>query len=293
MTHKIPLHRVNRYTQSISDPKRTQVSRLQNHIQEILGQTHHTFLQGSYKNDTCTSDINDVDVVAVRLTTYSSVHSTIRASSSVTWDAIFTEIEQRLEDQDLYQWSITRKDKCIEIQTPSFKADVVPAVQVESEATDDPIVIYSSRNGTEKVNYPRTHYDNGVAKHKSTSENYKPLVRMFKNWTAAHFEDSDVAPSYHIESLVYGAPDKLFSSDHAASFILIGDHITKLLSQRDLLPVQILSVCGSEDITSHWNITSRSLFKDTLKQSVRNGFNAYQAPTAFDAGAHWDKTFNI
>lgn len=293
MSHKVPSHKVSRYTASISDTKRTQVSNLQNHIQAIFGTTHHTFLQGSYKNDTSISDINDVDIVAVRLTTYSTVHSSVQTGSSVTWDSIFTEIEQKLRNQNLYQWTVTRKDKCIEVRTATFKADVVPAVQVNTNHTEDPIAIYSFENGVEKINYPRLHYRNGVSKHQATNNNFKPTVRMFKNWTSNHFDEMDVVSSYHVESLIHNTPDNLFNSDPITSFILVSDHVIKLLTQRDTMPIRILSVCGSEDITANWELASRQLFKNTLSNAHSRALSAYNAMTAQDAEKHWDIAFNV
>lgn len=293
MNHKIPIDKITRHTKGISDSKRNQVSNLQKHIQEILGDTHHTFLQGSYKNDTSTSDINDVDIVAVRLTTYSSVHTSFVFSSSIPWDTIFTEIENKLRDQKLYQWTVTRKDKCIEVKTSSFKADVVPAVQVHADHKEDPIAIYSFSKGFEKVNYPRTHYQNGVKKQEATKGNYKPLVRMFKNWAANHFGNNDIASSYHIESLVYNVPDDKFFDDHASTFVLVADHITGLLTRRDALHFEIKSVCGSEDITNNWEMSARQHFNNRLKQSVSHGLNAHKAVTVEEAERHWDNTFNL
>lgn len=293
MSHKVPSHKVSRYTASISDTKRTQVSNLQNHIQQMLGDTHHTFLQGSYKNDTSTSDINDVDIVAVRLTTFSSTYSPVTTTSIVGWDSIFSEIEYKLRNQKLYSWTVERKDKCIEVRTSGFKADVVPAVQIDHSHLEDPIAIYSFKNDSEKINYPRVHWRNGVAKHASTKNNFKPTVRMFKNWSANHFDEMDVVSSYHVESLVHNTPDNLFNSDPLTSFILVSDHVIKLLTQRDIMPIRILSVCGSEDITANWELASRQLFKNTLSNAHSRALSAYNAMTAQDAEKHWDIAFNV
>lgn len=293
MAHKIPVHAVKKHSKGVSDSRTTQVSNLQTHIQNILGDTHHTFLQGSYKNDTATSDINDVDIVAMRLRTFSSTHSPIQTVSVIPWDSIFTEIEQKLKSDKLYQWTVVRQDKCIEVRTSDFKADVVPAAQVYSDQAEDPVVIYSFKHGTEKVNYPRTHYKNGVEKNRLTNGNYKPVVRMFKNWAANQFGDVDVASSYTIESLVHSSPNDNFSDDHAASFLVVSNHIVDTLSQRDILPVRIMSVCGSEDITSNWDFTSRQLFKTKLNESLLHGLNAYRATTEQQALNHWDKAFNL
>jgi hypothetical protein len=293
MTHNIPTQHIEKLTKAPSPTKISQVSNLQNFIQKILGDTHYTFLQGSYKNDTSISDINDVDIVAIRLTTYSGVYSNIQLPDRIIWDTIFTEIENKLKNQNLYQWTITRGDKCIKIETSSFSADVVPAVQVEKDYLVDPIVIYSFRDGIEKVNYPRVHWKNGIEKHENTNQNFKPMVRMFKNWTKNHFENSPTAPSYHVESLVYGADNKCFSNDHASSFILIADNITKKLNNRNVLPIKIPSVCGSEDITVNWPLIHRQNFNNKLLLSLNNALSAYQHQNIYNAEQLWKRTFNL
>lgn len=293
MTHNIPLAHVQKLTKAISDTKRAEVANLQNYIQEVLS-SHHTFLQGSYKNDTSTSDINDVDIVAVRPNTYSGTHSSVPVSHLIMWDQIFSEIENKLIlNPGRYRWTVKRADKCIEVRTSSFKADVVPAVQVDPVLKNDNIAIYSFKNACEKVNFPNTHYKNGVAKHDDTNQNYKPIVRMFKNWATNHFGESDIVSSYHIESLVYNSPKDNFYNDHAASFALIGSYIVKLLRRRNVTPVVIKSVCGSEDITANWSLSNQQVFCDILDKSVTHALNAYQAGNQYDAQNHWGKAFNL
>ncbi|KKR45823.1 MAG: hypothetical protein UT80_C0029G0005 [Parcubacteria group bacterium GW2011_GWC1_40_13] len=295
MPHNIPTVHIQKHTRGISDTKRTEVANLQKYIQELLGDTHHTFLQGSYANDTSTSDINDVDIVAIRKTTYSSVHTGLSFPTSIPWETIFSEIETKLKNQNRYTWTVERSEggKCIEVRTSGFKADVVPAVQINEDVKSDPIAIYSFKTGIEKVNRPRTHIENGVAKHNATNQNYKPIVRMFKNWVKNHFDNTDIISSYQVESLVYNTPNENFHNDHAYSFLFVGNHIAELLSQRDILPIKINSVCGTDDITTNWNIVARQSFKNKLKESVSHGLSAYKATTIQEAQNYWDKTFNI
>lgn len=295
MSHNIPTIHIQKHTKGISSTRRTEVAKLQTHIQGLLGDTHHTFLQGSYANDTSTSDINDVDIVAVRKTTYSSVHTGLTFSTSIPWETIFSEIEVKLKNQNLYQWTVVRSDsgKCIEVRTSSFKADVVPAVQIDEDTKNDPIAIYSFKTGIEKINRPRTHIKNGVAKNNATNQNYKPAVRMFKNWANNHFVDMDIVSSYQIESLVYNTPNENFHNDHVYTFLFVGNHIAKLLSQRDLLPIKISSVCGTDDITANWDISARQFFKNKLKESLLHGLSAHKASFTQEAQKHWDNAFNI
>lgn len=295
MPHNIPTVHIQKHTKGISTTKRTEVANLQTYIQGLLGDTHHTFLQGSYANDTSTSDINDVDIVAIRKTTYSSVHTGLSFPTSIPWETIFSEIEAKLKNQNRYQWTVVRSEggKCIEVRTSGFKADVVPAVQIDADAKNDPIAIYSFKTGIEKVNRPRTHIENGVAKHDATNQNYKPTVRMFKNWANNHFGDMDIISSYQVESLVYNTPNENFHNDHAYSFLFVGNHIAELLSQRDTLPIRINSVCGTDDITANWDISARQSFKNKLKESLLHGLSACKASTIQEAQNHWDNTFNV
>lgn len=291
-SHLIPPHLVVSLTSGPSDTRVRQVAAMQNYIQELLGDTHHTFLQGSYRNDTATSDINDVDIVAVRLTTFSGVHSNVVVSSHVAWEQIFSEIEWKLRNQTRYTWTVERGDKCIKVRGV-FNADVVPAVQVDRDHGIDPIAIYSFREGVERVNYPRLHYQNGVAKNASTSGLYKPSVRMFKNWRENHFgEDYVTASSFKVESLVHGSKEHYFSANYPANFIVIGHDILGRLGARTLAPT-VLSVCGSEDITANWHPVAKQNFVERLSESLAYAEAAYRARTITEAETNWRLAMGI
>lgn len=288
MPHNIPSADVEKHTKPISTTTRSQVAELQNHIQEVL-ENHHTFLQGSYKNDTSISDINDVDIVAIRTTTFSSVHTGRSYSTSIPWETIFSEIETKLKGQTRYSWVVKRRDKCIEVITSTLKADVVPAVQIHDDVTSDPIAIYSFKTGLEKANQPRTHYENGVIKNAATNNQYKPVVRMFKNWVVNHFGEDAPLSSYQIESLVHSAPNDYFKNDLAESFLLVSSHILNSLNQNS----SVISVCGNEDITANWDITKRKLFMSTLGKSFLSVQEALKATTVADAQKYWNNAFHL
>ncbi|MCC6520854.1 hypothetical protein IT403_02650 [Candidatus Nomurabacteria bacterium] len=289
MSHLLQSTDTQKYTKSISDTKHTQVANLQNHIQEILSGSHHTFLQGSYKNTTSISEINDIDIVAVKINTFSTVHSPVRLVNPTPfpWSDIFSEIEQKLRNQKLYSWTITRKDKCITVETTNFKADIVPAVQIHEDIFNDPIAIFSHKAGIERLSYPNTHWENGKKKHANTNQNYKPMVRMFKNWNKNYFPTNEVISSHKIESLVYNCPDADFMEDHFISFILIGSRIIEILG----LPDPVLSVCKNEDIKTNWDITKRQVFTNGLEEALQHALTAHGATNTLDAKTHWDKTF--
>lgn len=268
------------------------VSSLQQYIQDLLGDTHHTFLQGSYKNDTAISDINDVDIVATRLKTYSGIYSLHPISSWILWDTIFSEIEQKLRNQSKYNWTVTRGDKCIKVRGV-FNADIVPAVQVGDDHLVDPIAIYSFRSGKEKLNYPRVHYENGVQKNKLTDGKYKPTVRLFKQWVKNHFgEQKDIISSFKMEALIHGMDNRQFFDDYPANFIIMANTILTKLNQGGSLPV-IPSVCGKENIVANWDASGLNIFLNKIRESLILAYTAYSADTLASVEDNWKKAFNL
>jgi len=290
--HKIPSAHIDKLTRGPSATKTAQVANLQNFIQDLLSDTHHAFLQGSYANDTAIADINDVDIIAIRKTTYSGTYSPHRFEQSVFWDQIFTEIKQKLENQNRYTWTVTKGDKCIKVKG-EFKADITPAVQVDHDHKTDPVVIYSQKTGQEKLNYPRTFYANGVAKNQATNGLYKPTVRMFKNWAINHINDDSVISSFKIQALVYNVPDKDFFDNYPANFIVAGYDMLEMLKSNGFAPKPIMSVCGGEDINIGWDPTLRAFFISRLSDSLTHAANAYNAAHQTVAELSWRKAFNL
>lgn len=293
MSHLIPQHLIDQLTACPSDSKIRQVAAMQAYIQELLGGTHHTFLQGSYKNDTAISDINDVDIVAIRNMTYSGSHSLITAEHSIPWEQIFSELEQKLSSQSVYVWEIERGDKCIKLRG-SFDADIVPAVKIDHDHLNDPICVFSFRSRQEKLNHPRIHYYNGVAKNRLTEGRYKPMVRMFKNWARNHFYDGNVTiSSFKIEALVYGCDNSDFMDDKALNFLSIGTSLVQKLRARNALPFNTFSVCGHEDICENWNLIARNNFLNQLNESLGFALEAYKSSDRTIAERKWKEAFNL
>ncbi|KKQ28005.1 MAG: hypothetical protein US42_C0003G0062 [Candidatus Magasanikbacteria bacterium GW2011_GWC2_37_14] len=292
MPHLIPIELIEKISKGPSDTKIESVSNLQNYIQDLLGDSHHTFLQGSYRNHTAISDINDVDIVAVRKSTYSGTHSPHKFDSVIFWDQIFSEVENKLNNQNKYNWQITRDSKCIKI-SGAFSVDVVPAVKIDHDESEDPICIHSFKDGKEMASYPRTHIKNGESKHSSTNNNFKPLVRMFKNWKFNHFGDEKIISSHRIESLVHSCTNDAFKNDRALSFTLVGKQIFDKLNLSVVLPSNICSVCGYENVINNWDITDKKRFNDQLIKSLGYVVKAISAQNLSEAETNWKLAFNI
>jgi hypothetical protein len=117
--------------------------------------------------------------------------------------------------------SVTRGDKAIHVRESSrgLAADVVPC-QTHYQ--------YINRQGTRRkgillrndanplqhiVNYPKQHYDEGIAKNDATSRRYKRVVRILKRLENKMVDESliDPVPSFLIESAVWNVPNPGFT----------------------------------------------------------------------------------
>lgn len=287
MSHKITDSVIHQYRKAPSATIVSRASTMQQSIRDVLGSDYETFLQGSYKNDTAISDFNDVDIVAIRKTTHSGTFAQVPISSWVSWDAIFSEIEAKLDASPLYRGKHSRGDKCIKVEG-TVNIDIVPAVKVTTEL-EDPIAVFSFREGKERLNHPRHHYENGKLKNTKTNGHYKPIVRIMKSWAYEHFDDPKIAPSFYIECIVHAAPDNLFSSDHAYSFIEVGlDMIKKIANPH----IPVYSVSGARNIFDDWAPENREQFRQKFLDTTDHFLNALRATSELDASRHWHRGFN-
>lgn len=91
--HLIPTAVVEKYLKAPSAATVTVARRLHEKIRDLLGGGYETFLQGSYRNDTGVTDLDDVDIVAVRKQTISGLLPRDYSRPLVPWDQIFAELE--------------------------------------------------------------------------------------------------------------------------------------------------------------------------------------------------------
>jgi hypothetical protein len=72
-------------------------------------------------------------------------------------------------------------------------------------------------------NFPNQHSKNCTAKHQATKENFKPMVRVFKNMRNTMIEKGlladGVAPSYFIESMLSNVPNDKFAGDYGDMWV--------------------------------------------------------------------------
>jgi hypothetical protein len=279
---------VARYAAGPPTPKVNQAKSLREDVDEALGYDYRVFLQGSYRNNTGVADLNDVDIVALATT----VHSTVGrgpAQYPVSWDEIFSRVENRLNAHHRFRGRVSRGDKCVKVDT-DLALDVVPAIYRDDPDTD-PIEVFSFREGSRRDNYPRVHWENGVTKNDRlhTDGAYKPTVRLFKRWARNVLSDPKVAPSFYIECAVHHVPDKEFFLDLPLSFLAVGLYLTQDITRNTV----VNSVAGDKDILVHgeWHPDNFEQFQRELMPSVVLVSRAMKATTSTEANRLWRQAF--
>ncbi len=198
------------------------------------------YLQGSYKNDTNIRGDSDVDLVvqlnstllpdvsALPPLTQLAVRSTYPAAT-YQWVHLRRDVVAALSDT-FGSSNVAASDNCINLKAVSGRlpADIVPSLQYRKYTSAiswvEGIYFYSFSSNLWVANYPKQHYDNGVAKNGPfrTNGRYKPSVRMFKNARSYLVErgviSDDLAPSYFLEGLLYNVPDSQFGTSCQSTF---------------------------------------------------------------------------
>lgn len=210
------------------------------------GVTYDTYLQGSYKNSTNIRGDSDVDLV-VQLD--SSFRKDLRflpqsqkeayegsyENSDFRWVDFRHEVQSALSSY-YGTHMVNSGDKTLKVKPNSGRlpADVVVCIKyrvyhyfhtISDQGYTVGITFYDYGSKRWIVNYPKLHYDNGVAKNSDarTTGLFKPTVRMFKNarsWLVdeGHISET-IAPSHFIESLVYNVPDACFKGSNELTFL--------------------------------------------------------------------------
>ena len=195
------------------------------------------YLQGSFGNDTNIYADSDVDVVQVLRSTFYRDLSSLdeqqrRAYNEHYSDATYGYLEFKRDVaaqlRKCYGSNVKIGNKAIFVPGHGSRrdADVVPAVQYRkyygfegalNQRYAEGIVFWAS-DGTKIVNYPKLHQGNCASKNASTTQRFKPNVRVFKNLRNAMVRDGyltkGTAPSYFVEGALYNVPNHLFSYSH-------------------------------------------------------------------------------
>ncbi len=184
-------------------------------------------LQGSYGNDTNVWGDSDVDIVLCHTGAFYYDLDNMAAPEKVALKASFSgEAVYRYENfkgdaqryiSGLYR-DVDLSGKAIFVPGNNGRrsADVLVCQQFRQYYSlhDYRLGIAFMRNGTRIENFPRQHSENCTAKHQATNQNFKRMVRIFKNMRNAMIAKGiladKVAPSYFIEGMLYNVPNDKF-----------------------------------------------------------------------------------
>lgn len=197
-------------------------------------------LQGSYGNDTNVWADSDVDIVLCHNGAFYYDITGMSHAEQAAFTGVFssnaaygyTEFKSHAEQfiTGLYN-GVKTGGKALHIPGNNGRrnSDVLVCEQFRRYYSYEPGVHgYHSGvafyvNGSRIENFPRQHSENCTAKHQATNQNFKPVVRIFKNMRnsmiAKGLLPDKVAPSYFIEGMLWNVPSDKFVGSYQDMFV--------------------------------------------------------------------------
>ncbi len=186
---------------------------------------YEIFLQGSYANNTNVKQNSDVDICVMYKNAFRyhmpDGYSLDGRYSDSTLS--YMELRNSIKQALIKKFGSNRvidKNKAIRIlsNTNTTDADVVVAFQYRYYINQDNYkegIAYTALDGTNVINYPKIHIENGNKKNTSTNYMYKKMVRIFKkimyDMQDANISESKEIKGFVLECMVYNIPnDKIY-----------------------------------------------------------------------------------
>lgn len=252
-----------------------------------FAKSFESFLQGSYGNDTNVFRDSDVDIVMRLDSTWYHDADTLAPDQYRAFQAA----HPGSADYGLSQFKpevgawlsrhfpgVATGSKAIFVpgQGARRDCDVLPCARFRyyyefKSSSDQKFVegICFFVNGlTRVVNFPKQHMANCSAKHQSTSQWFKPTVRIFKNMRNRMVDEGlladGVAPSYFIEGLLWNCPTTCFGGSYCDTFVGTFNYLTKADRSSFFCPNGIHLLHGENTHTS-WPSSRCQAFLDALR----------------------------
>lgn len=240
---------------------------------ELTGLDPTCYLQGSYRWQTATHDINDVDIVL--LLQGLSYPPSPNASPGSGWprDRIFNAVEATICSDGRYAPKLVASkptSMCVKLDL-GIKVEILPVVHNSKIAADasEPFYLWRPTRNHWELGYAVKHrefltYKNRTASRTTggTDGNFIPMIKVMK-----HLRDqADLgAISFHIETLLYHVPDVHFLGGPA-------DYIPSVLRAiashppEEWYKLNIMTPCGDRDIftADEWGATSWWAFHEKV-----------------------------
>ena len=124
-------------------------------------------------------------------------------------------------------------------------------------------------NGSRIENFPKQHSENCTAKHQATNQNFKRMVRVFKNMRNRMIEEGlladGVAPSYYLEGMLYNVPDDKFAGTYTNMWVECFNHIVTA-DRRKLLCANRLHWLVQDGSPTSWPVANFNTFTAAAKK---------------------------
>jgi hypothetical protein len=205
------------------------------------GKGYKVFLQGSYGNDTNIYSESDVDIVVRLVDCFQSDRTELTPTEAAALDAAYPNASYGYLDfkadvltvlRNAFPGAVTPGDKAFAIGAAGNrrKADVLPCIafrryyrfnSISDESYDEGICFFD-KDHNRISNYPNQHSENLTAKHQSSGQRLKPMIRVLKNLRSCLIDKGMLAagkaPSYYLEGLLYNVPNDRFSNSYGDTF---------------------------------------------------------------------------
>jgi len=196
------------------------------------------YLQGSYKNSTNIYANSDVDIVVELTSSFQPDKTKLTDEEKEIFNTKYHDATYSLGDfradvmkalKNYYDTDkIVEGNKAIKLEGYSgrLNADIIIAIRYRYfwhvyENRDDESTIgiaFQTKNNVWIYSYPKQHYENGVKKMSLTNNNFKSLIRIYKN-IRARLGESEIPDkfisSFFIESLLYNLPNQQFTGSYS------------------------------------------------------------------------------
>jgi len=245
------------------------------------------FLQGSYCNDTNIYSESDVDVVIRYNGSFFRDLSKLTVEDKAAYQAHYSAADYGYNDfkahvqaalKIAFKDSVKPNKRAINVQSEGSRrnADVIVAFEYRryykfkssfDEIFDTGIGFIAS-HGTLIANYPKQHSENCTTKHQATQNNFKPLVRIFKNMRSKLVDDGSIkagaAPSYFIEGLLYNIPNDKFSGNYGEMVFSILSWLYQTADRTNFVCANQQYYLLRDDVPTCWAIADGTAFIDAV-----------------------------
>lgn len=244
------------------------------------------FLQGSYRNETATYTINDVDIVALCELWQPG------SGGGSSWDrnAIFDTVSAPLRNDWRYSDKVryNSQSMCIKLDVEP-RIEILPVVYKSGNYDPDgePFRLYRPEKNQWEDGYARYHrgwlsWKNGESK---TANNFIPVIKVFKHLRTRYSLDT---VSFYLECLLFSLPDDLLLGGPADYIPALLGHISS--NSASTWYGRVLNTpCGDRDIfvEGEWSKSSWETFHETCGLWAKCARLANQAQDRDDAIEYW------